>query len=294
VLSEYSRVEHRRAPVDFFLRTLADTQGAGAACVILSGTGSDGSSGLRRVKEHGGLTIAQDPGEAEHGEMPARAIGTGFVDYVLPAAQMPGTILSYFNRLRERNEDTPAPTPDPTNSEAVREVLRLVRVRTGHDFSNYKPATVLRRIGRRVTVRAVPGFSEYAALLREQPDEAVALMKELLISVTNFFRDPDAFAALEQRVIPRLFERQSTTDQVRVWSSCWRSMRPTRSLLPPSRCSRPISTSSPLPSRAKGSTPKPTSPICQRHGCAVSFSARPAGIGCAASCASSCSSRITT
>ena len=219
VLSEYSRVEHRRAPVDFFLRTLADTQGAGAACVILSGTGSDGSSGLRRVKEHGGLTIAQDPGEAEHGEMPARAIGTGFVDYVLPAAQMPGTILSYFNRLRERNEDTPAPTPDPTNSEAVREVLRLVRVRTGHDFSNYKPATVLRRIGRRVTVRAVPGFSEYAALLREQPDEAVALMKELLISVTNFFRDPDAFAALEQRVIPRLFERQSTTDQVRVWSA---------------------------------------------------------------------------
>ncbi len=216
IVSEVTRPEQRRAPIDIFFRTLADAHGARAASVILSGTGSDGSSGLKRVKEHGGLTIAQQPGEAEHGDMPTEAIATGFVDYVLPVGEMPATILQYFDRLEHAPVDGARSGPE-IDSEAVRDVLTTLRVRTGQDFSSYKPSTVLRRIARRMSVHGRATLSEYAALLREHPDEARQLMKELLISVTNFFRDADAFAVLEQRAIPRLFDGKDGGDQVRVW-----------------------------------------------------------------------------
>ena len=217
VLTPMTRFEERRAPVDMFFRTLADRYGTRAAAVVLSGTGPNGSNGLKRVKEHGGLTIAQSPQEAEYGDMPTNAIRTGLVDHVLPVAQIPGRIRDYERRIRV------APTHEisfpPDHDDALREIMTLLRVRTGQDFANYKPATIRRRIGRRMTVRGVDGLPQYVRLLRDHPDEAIALMKELLISVTNFFREPGAFAALQERVIPRLFDDKSGIDQVRVWSA---------------------------------------------------------------------------
>jgi two-component system, chemotaxis family, CheB/CheR fusion protein len=215
VTSLVTRTEQRRAPVDLFFRALADAEGARAVSVILSGTGSDGASGFKRVKEHGGLVIVQEPGTAEFPDMPAAAIATGLVDLVLPPSAMPGHIQDYGERLQRTV--LPVAAGSGGDVTAVRDILTLVRVRTGHDFSNYKPATVLRRIGRRMNVRQVATPDEYARLMREEPGESAALMKDLLISVTNFFRDPEAFRSIEQRVIPQLFAGQRTFDQIRAW-----------------------------------------------------------------------------
>jgi two-component system CheB/CheR fusion protein len=217
VLSPQTQFEQRKAPVDIFFRTLADAYGEKAAAVVLSGTGSDGSSGLKRVKEYGGLTMVQDPDEAEHGEMPATALATGLVDYVLPVAEMPRRIVEYHERASESAAVPRGPSPRE-ETEALRDIMTLLRARTGHDFSDYKPATIRRRIERRMTVHAVTSLAAYAEFLREQSNEAVALMKELLISVTNFFRDEEPFRFLEQRLIPRLFEGKTAGDQVRAWS----------------------------------------------------------------------------
>jgi two-component system, chemotaxis family, CheB/CheR fusion protein len=216
VPSPVTRAEQRRAPVDLFFRALADTHGARAVSVILSGTGSDGASGFKRVKEHGGLVIAQEPGTAEFSDMPAAAIATGLVDLILRPAEMPAHIRDYSQRLT-RTLVQPAISGGMGDVNALRDVLTLVRIRTGHDFSNYKPATVLRRIARRMSIRQVATLDEYAAFVREDHGEAAALMKDLLISVTNFFRDAEAYRALETRVIPQLFSRQRAFDQVRVW-----------------------------------------------------------------------------
>jgi two-component system CheB/CheR fusion protein len=217
--SEDMRFGERKAPIDIFLRTLADTYQSRAVAVILSGTGADGSSGLKRVKEHGGLTVAQEPVEAQYGEMPTQAIDTALVDYVLPAAQMPRRIQEYYRQVSSepiRRTADPAETGD---EDAIREILRLLRTRTTHDFSDYKPATVRRRIARRMSLRDMVQPAEYARFIREDPQEATALMKDLLISVTNFFRDPQAFAALEQTVIRRIVDGRESSDHVRVWSA---------------------------------------------------------------------------
>ena len=214
-VSEVTRREQRRSPVDVFFSALAEAYGSRAVSVILSGTGSNGSAGLKRIKEHGGFAIAQDPSQAEYGDMPGHAIATGLVDAVLPVQDMPAKIDAYLSRLREVDR-TEAPA-DLDDSSSLREILMLLKVRTGNDFSSYKPATLFRRIHRRMTVAGVTTLSSYAQWLRGQPEEADTLMKELLISVTHFFRDPEAFALLEQRLIPRLFESKRPEDQVRVW-----------------------------------------------------------------------------
>jgi two-component system CheB/CheR fusion protein len=215
VVSEFTRPEQRRAPVDVFFRALADTHGSHSVCVVLSGTGPNGSAGLKRVKEYGGLVIAQDPAEAEYGDMPRNSIATGLVDLVLPVAQMPAKIAAYFDHLGDAGEAAPGGVA--SDPDAMREVLTLLRGRTGHDFSNYKAATLHRRIERRMGLRSISSLAGYARLLQQEPAEAAALMKELLISVTNFFRDPQAWTILEQRVVPRLFLNKGSQDQARVW-----------------------------------------------------------------------------
>jgi len=215
VVSEMTRLEQRRSPVDTFFTTLGDAHGARAVAVILSGTGPNGSHGLKRIKETGGLAIAQDPQQAEYADMPRNAVATGLVDHVLPIDQIPGRIATYHRHLVEP-EQMPLTAADPA-AEPLREVLTLLRVRTGHDFANYKEATLQRRIARRMAVRELTTITEYTQLLREHPEEANALMRELLISVTSFFRDPGAFLTLEQRIIPRLFDRKRGVDQVRAW-----------------------------------------------------------------------------
>src|SRR5688572_93165 len=157
-LSPMRSVEERRAPVDLFFRTLADAYGPRAAAVVLSGTGPNGSSGLKRIKEHGGLTIAQDTDEAEYDDMPRNSIATGLVDFVLPIAEIPGRILAYHERIEradillsdpfgvEPPRDTTTTVDALRAAQEWRELLRVVRQRTGQDFSNYKPPTLRRRV----------------------------------------------------------------------------------------------------------------------------------------------------
>jgi two-component system CheB/CheR fusion protein len=207
----------RRAPVDIFFRTLASSQGPNAACVILSGTGADGSMGLKRIKEHGGLCLVQDPDEAEHGDMPRNALATGLVDAALPAAAIPGRIIAYRDRTKSVRVPEPPRAPSDTGEEALRDIIGQLRARTGHDFSSYKRPTVRRRVARRMSLHDVDDLQAYAALLRREPEEARALLRDLLISVTNFFRDSEAFEKLREKIVPRLFEGKGEHDQVRVW-----------------------------------------------------------------------------
>ncbi len=216
-LSEITRVEERRAPVDIFFRTLATSKTAHAVCVVLSGTGPNGSMGLKRVKEMGGICIVQEPAEAEYSDMPRNSIATGLVDYVLPVAEIPRKIVAYKERLGQTRIAVELAERPETDEQTLRDIFTQLRVRTGHDFSNYKRPTVLRRIERRINVHELDGLRAYARFLREHKAEAHALLKDLLISVTNFFRDCEAFEALERAIISKLFEGKGAGDQVRVW-----------------------------------------------------------------------------
>ncbi len=211
----------RHVAVDHFFRTLADTHGPHASAVILSGNDGDGAIGIKRIKERGGLTIAQDPGEAEFDGMPRTAIGTGMVDWVLPVADMAGRLIDYHRqerRVRLPPEDGPPVQSgsSTTDEGTLRDVLNFLRTRTGRDFSYYKRATILRRIGRRMQVNGIDDLAGYLGCLRTRPGEAGALLQDLLISVTNFFRDADCFSALETRIAD-LFRDKGPTDIVRVW-----------------------------------------------------------------------------
>jgi len=213
-----------RVAIDLFFRSLADSHGPRSAVIVLSGADSDGALGIKRIKEMGGLTIAQEPDEAEHTSMPRAAIQTGMVDWVLPVAQMPARLLSYFriaDRLKLPPEEGPPPelpaSPAPSEAEAaLREVLAFLRTRTGRDFSYYKRATILRRIARRMQVNGVDDLPGYLTQLRTHPGEAGALLQDLLISVTNFFRDHDACDALALH-IPALFRNKGPNACVRAW-----------------------------------------------------------------------------
>ncbi len=223
-LSDIDDEKGRRVAIDLFFRSLADTHGPHAAAIVLSGADGDGALGVKRIKERGGLTIAQDPDEAEHSSMPRTAIDTGMIDWVLQVAEMPARLLDYVEReksLRLPPEEGPQPSqPVPASADrdetALRAVLLYLRTRTGRDFSYYKRATIVRRIGRRMQVNAVADVPGYLAFLRTHPGEAGALLHDLLISVTNFFRDRDAFEALEQN-IGAVFANKRPADSVRVW-----------------------------------------------------------------------------
>jgi two-component system CheB/CheR fusion protein len=227
----------RRVTIDLFFRTLAQAYGQRAVCVILSGTDSDGVIGLKHIRAQGGLTIAQDPNEAEHDSMPATAISTGMVDWVLPVEKMAPKLLEFArneNRMKlppeipgaeepdAKVEDAPGgptiseETHDPEDESAISEVLADVRAQTGHDFTHYKRATVLRRIARRLQVNSIESIPKYLEFIRTHPVETRALLQDLLIGVTHFFRDRDAFAALEAH-IPQLFAGKKKDDEVRAW-----------------------------------------------------------------------------
>ena len=162
-VADFTRTEERRAPVDVFFRALADSHGSRSVAVVLSGTGPNGSAGVKRIKAYGGLVIAQDPAEADYGDMPRNSIATGLVDVILPVRAMPAKIAAYLEHLRATLPRPSRATGSPTTADAMREVLALLRVRTGHDFSNYKLATVRRRVERRMTLREVPSITGYAA-----------------------------------------------------------------------------------------------------------------------------------
>jgi two-component system CheB/CheR fusion protein len=208
-----------RAPIDRLLRSLADDLGGQIAGVILSGRGSDGVIGIKRVKEAGGLTIAQAP-DGEDTEMPRSAIATGMIDLVLPLSEI-GKRLASFGR-EDGNGASPfedAGRGSDGIADTLRDILALVRIRSGHDFGSYKRATLYRRVSRRMQVCQCESIASYQQHLREHPGELSALLRDFLISVTNFFRDRSAFEALETQLVPKLFAGKTSAEQVRVWVS---------------------------------------------------------------------------
>ena len=202
----------QRSPIDHLFRSLAERLGDGFA-VILSGAGSDGALGVRAVKEAGGIILVQEPAESEYPSMPRSAIASGIADVVLPVADL-ATRLGDLIRLKHSNGGAIS----KVDEELLRRVLAHLRVRTGHDFSKYKRSTVLRRIARRMQVTRSDDMQTYYDHLRENADEAQALLSDLLISVTTFFRDGEAFEALRKDVLPQLFEHEPT-EPIRVWVS---------------------------------------------------------------------------
>jgi two-component system, chemotaxis family, CheB/CheR fusion protein len=221
-VSATSRQRGRHTAIDLFFRTLAKTKTSRAVCIVLSGTGSDGTVGMKSIKEEGGIAIAQQPDEAEYDEMPRNAILTATPDFVLPVGEMPQKLISLLENARRielpRADELPTELDTTRRADlALREVLATLRSRTGHDFAQYKRATVLRRIERRMQVNQVHDLPAYRDLLRDNVAETRPLLKDMLISVTNFFRDREAFEALERIAVPAIFEGKSTGDQVRVW-----------------------------------------------------------------------------
>jgi len=209
--------EGRRSPIDHLFRSLAAAP-VEPMGIVLSGAGTDGSVGLRAIKEVGGLIAAQDPSEAAHDSMPRSAIETSRVDLVLPVAELARRVGEQRSLLRRlRRLDDPVQLADDEGADYLRAIFEEVRTHTGHDFSEYKQSTMLRRIRRRMQVHQVPSLADYLAFLRDQPGEAAALQKDLLISVTNFFRNPDAFAALRDDLLPGLLAGKGQNDAVRAW-----------------------------------------------------------------------------
>ncbi len=215
----------RHIAIDLFFRTLAQVHEQRAVAIVLSGTGNDGADGVTRVKVQGGITFAQRPDDAEYGEMPAAAIATDSVDFVLPVIEMPQRLLDLVGSARLIRLPPPrlAPTVPPAldasdaAEAALAEIRTIVRKHTGHDFTHYKRATILRRLERRLQVNALRDLPAYQALLAEHPDEVRALLQDLLIGVTNFFRDREAFEALEREALPPLIAGRSPGEPLRVW-----------------------------------------------------------------------------
>lgn len=216
-LLEPSSPRGQRLPIDFFFRSLAQDQHDRAICIVLSGTGSDGTLGLRAIKGEAGMVMAQTPASAEYDGMPRSAIATGLVDYVLTPAEMPAQLIAYATRAFGRSP-LPAVIPIPKAENALKKIFILLRAQTGHDFSHYKPSTIHRRIERRMAVQQIETLDEYVKYLQQAPSEVDALFRDFLIGVTNFFRDPEAFKAVEEQLIPQLFAGKSAGAAVRVWS----------------------------------------------------------------------------
>ncbi len=216
-LMEPSAPRGQRLPIDFFLRSLAQDQRERAICIILSGTGSDGTLGVRAIKGEGGMVMAQNPESTEYDGMPRSAIATGLVDYELPPAEMPAQLMTYVAHAFG-NPPRAASVPTPRAESALKKIFILLRSQTGHDFSQYKPSTINRRIERRMAVHQIDSIDSYVKYMQQTSPEVDALFRDLLIGVTKFFRDTEAFKVIEEQAIPKLFAGKSADTVIRVWT----------------------------------------------------------------------------
>ncbi len=218
VLGEAQAHHGVRMPIDAFFTSLAAQQQQRTVGAILSGTGSDGAAGLREIKASGGIVFAQSPDTAQFDGMPRAAIATGLVDVVCPVEEMPAQIGDYFaHKYVKQSEGPNAPAIAPDDEVHLKSIIALLQARLGLDFRGYKKGTLGRRIVRRMSLRNIQEMSEYLAILRENEGEVEELYYDLLINVTSFFRDPKAFEALEQKVLPGLLEKKTVRDHIRVW-----------------------------------------------------------------------------
>ncbi|MBU2958188.1 chemotaxis protein CheB [Paracoccus sp. 1_MG-2023] len=209
VLTDFEQPRGLRRPIDDFFESLAQARGSSAACVILSGTGADGTLGLRAIKEHGGVCVVQEPRTARYDGMPLSAEATGLVDFVLAPDRILASIMHFFE---SRDNDM----AEESMLEDARRICELVHEHCGHDFSGYKMTTLVRRIRRRMQVLGIQTSREYLAQLEHDCDECDALQNEFLINVTRFFRDPELFRTLRDRAI-RPMVRDSDGEELRIW-----------------------------------------------------------------------------
>ena len=204
-----------RLPIDFFFKHLAQDQKERSVAIILSGMGTDGTQGLKAIKGEMGLVLAQDPASAKYDGMPRSAVGTGLVDIVASATELPARLTDFLTHAAARPPEPVADEAQPPS--ALEKVFVLLRARTGTDFSAYKATTIHRRLERRLSVHQLETLAHYVRYLQENPQELDLLFRELLIGVTNFFRDPAAFQALKEKAIPQLLESKAPGSPLRVW-----------------------------------------------------------------------------
>lgn len=217
-LSELEPTRRRRAPIDHFFRTLPQAHDAGIIGILLSGTGSDGTLGLRKIKEYNGLTIVQDPSEAEFGGMAQSAIAAMAVDAILPVAEIPASVMRFVETRPSVKKSFDAQEKSEPTHHFLEKVFATIRTQTGRDFTNYKHSTMLRRTLRRMQFNHLSETDEYLELLTTLPDETQALADDFLITITSFFRDQAVYEIVEQEIIPSLFTDKGPEDTVRVWS----------------------------------------------------------------------------
>jgi two-component system CheB/CheR fusion protein len=205
-----------KLPVDSFFRSLAKDQGKNSIGIILSGTGTDGTLGLKEIRSEGGMVMVQDPGTASYDGMPRSAQATRMVDYVLPPEKMPEQLINYTKHfsIGKGLKIVPVEGKIP---EALQKIFILLRNQTGHDLSLYKPNTICRRIERRMNVHQITSIENYVRYLEQNSHEVAILFKELLIGVTNFFRDPGSFASLKEKALPDLLKGKPKEYTLRVW-----------------------------------------------------------------------------
>lgn len=205
-----------RLPINFFMRSLARNHGQSAVAIILSGTGSDGTAALAEVKDQGGIVLVQEPKEAAHDGMPRSAIAAGAVDHVLPVAEMPKVLLEYRNHPYI-NDAKNAQTLGDSALDALPEIISVLRAHSPLNFALYKEGTLLRRIERRMILRHMVSAVDYLALLKDSPEEAENLSNDLLINVTQFFRDPDAFKYVSTDILHDLVRKHDSGKPFRIW-----------------------------------------------------------------------------
>lgn len=203
-------------PVDFFFRSLSEDQGEKAIGIILSGTASDGTLGIKAIKGEGGMVMVQQPETAKYDGMPRNAIETGLVDFILPVEKMPETLINYVQHPLLESLDKIKLTALPIKNQ-VQKIFALIRSKTGHDFSHYKSSTIARRLERRLAVHQIKGLSDYILYLQKNPAEIDVLFKNLVIGVTSFFRDPQAYDVLAKQVLPELLNKKEPDTTIRFW-----------------------------------------------------------------------------
>lgn len=212
-LTQFVQPRGLRRPIDDFFLSLAVDQQANAACVILSGTGADGTTGLRAVKEHGGVCVVQQPDTARYDGMPLSAVGTGLVDFVQPPGEIVDCLSAFFRRRGTEAGDAEAgPVADHLD-----DLCRVLRTAVGHDFAGYKRTTLVRRVERRMHVLGLETGRAYLARVRADKAECEALFRDLLINVTRFFRDAELFEVLRERAVEPLLRNRDPDEDIRVW-----------------------------------------------------------------------------
>lgn len=212
-LTDFAQPRGMRRPIDDFFISLANDQQANAACVILSGTGADGSTGLRAVKENGGVCVVQEPSTARYDGMPVSAVGTGLVDFVKEPGEIVDCLRSFFSRRHGGADEEQAELV----ADHVDDLCRVLRDAIGHDFSGYKRTTLVRRVERRMHVLNIASGSAYLKRVTSDAAECEALFRDLLINVTRFFRDPDMFETLRTKVVTPLVAARAPEEEIRVW-----------------------------------------------------------------------------